>query len=102
MCHRLKAKLMIDDSIENALKCIHADPPVPVLLFGDNEWNQRESKYADISKELSFDQRLEKEGGREFWKEETVEIPEGAPLTRVKGWDEVVAWVEAAKKDGRI
>lgn len=102
MCHRLKAKLMIDDSIENCLKCVHADPPVPTLLFGENAWNERESKYSDIKTEMSFDQRLEKEGGREFWKEEKVELPAGAPLTRVKGWDEVVAYVEAAKKDGKI
>lgn len=93
---------MIDDSLENCLKCVHADPPVPTLLFGDNAWNQRESKYTDIKAELSFDQKLEKEGGREFWKEEVVELPKGAPLTRVKGWDEVVAYVEAAKKDGKI
>ncbi|THH29738.1 hypothetical protein EUX98_g4458 [Antrodiella citrinella] len=102
VCHKLKAKLMIDDSVENSLKCIHADPPVPVLLFGNNEWNQRESKFTDITQELSFEQRLEKEGGREFWKEEKVEFPEGAPLTRVKGWEDIVAWVQAAKKDSRI
>ena len=93
---------MIDDSIENSLKCVHANPPVPVLLFGNNEWNQRESKYSNINEELSFEQRLAQEGGREFWKEEKVHIPEGAPLTRVNGWDEVVAWVEAAKDEGRL
>lgn len=93
---------MIDDSIENALKCVNASPPVPTLLFGDNEWNKRESKYSDINAELSFAQKLEKEGGREFWKEEKVVVPEGAPLTRVKDWTEVVAWVEEAQKAGKL
>lgn len=102
VCHRLGAKLMIDDSVENALKCVKADPPVPTLLFGDREWNKRESRYDDISTELSFEQKLEKEGGREFWKEEKVVIPEGAPLTRVKDWAEVIAWVEEAKKAGKL
>lgn len=100
VCHKLGAKLLIDDSIENALKCLHADPPVPVLLFGDREWNKRESKYENINTELSFEQRLEKEGGREFWKEENVEIPEGAPLTRVNDWVELVAWVEETRHAG--
>lgn len=86
---------MIDDSLENGLKCAKATPPVPILLFGDNQWNQREAKYANIKDELSFDERLKKEGGREFWKDENVTIPEGLPLVRVKGWQDVVRWVEA-------
>ncbi|KAI0080025.1 hypothetical protein K474DRAFT_1658267 [Panus rudis PR-1116 ss-1] len=105
VCHKLGAKLLIDDSLENALKCVQANPPVPVILFGDNEWNKRESTYKDISQELSFEQRLEKEGpGKEWWKEDEkkVQIPEGAPLVRVKDWEEVVRWVEEAKKSGKL
>ena len=93
---------MIDDSVENCLKCINADPPVPTILFGDREWNKRESKYGDISTELSFAQKFEKEGGREFWKEERVVIPESAPLKRVRDWAEAVAWVEEAKRSGKL
>ena len=96
------AKFLIDDSLENAMKCLDHSPPIRVLLFGDNEWNKRESKYTDIKTELSFDQRLKKEGGREFWKEEAVKIPEGAPLTRVNGWDEVIAWVEEQRQKGEL
>ncbi|KAH9945618.1 hypothetical protein B0H21DRAFT_429036 [Amylocystis lapponica] len=94
VCRKIGARLMIDDSVENALKCATADPPMPVLLFGDNQWNQRVATYGDIKDELSFAQKLEKEGGREFWKEETVTIPEGAPMTRVKDWHGVVRWVK--------
>ena len=92
------AKFLIDDSLENALKCVNHIPPIQVLLFGDNQWNKRESKYSDIKTELSFAQRLEKEGGRKFWKDEEVQIADDASLRRVTGWDEVVAWVEEQRK----
>ena len=104
MCRRLGALLMIDDSVENALKCVTADPPVPVLLFGDYMWNQRVGRYSDITKETSFEDKLAREGGREFWKEESAdrEVPPGAPLTRVKGWREVVEWVEKRREEGKL
>ena len=79
--------------MENALQCAGASPAVPVLLFGDYEWNKRQSGPQDIGDEMSFNARLANEGGREFWKEERVEIPEGTPLWRVKDWGEVVKWV---------
>ena len=85
---------MIDDSAENALKCATANPPMPVLLFGNNEWNRRLSKFGSMQDELSFAEKLEKEGGRQYWKEETLTLPEGAPLMRVKDWQAVVSWVE--------
>ncbi len=73
-----------------------------MLLFGKNEWNQRLSKYNDIKDELSFEQRLEKEGGREFWKEENIVIPEGIPLTRVDNWEGVLRWVEEQRSQGKL
>lgn len=96
------AKFLIDDSLENALKCVYHIPPTQVLLFGDNQWNKRESKYTDIKTELSFAERLEKEGGREFWKDEEVQIPDEAPLKRVDSWEEVVAWVEEQRKAEKL
>lgn len=102
MCKKLNAKFLVDDSLENALKCATHAEPTPVLLFGDNAWNQRESKYTDIKDELSFAQRLEKEGGREFWKDEVTAIPEGVPLTRVKNWGEVIQWVESQRREGKL
>lgn len=102
VCKKLNAKFLVDDSLENALKCVTHPEPTPVLLFGDNAWNQRESKYTNIKDELSFAQRLEKEGGREFWKDEVAKIPEGVPLTRVKNWEEVIQWVESQRKEGKL
>jgi len=93
VCHKLGAKFMIDDSMENALKCARADPPVPVLLFGEYAWNEREAKFGDMREEMSFEERLKKEGGREFWHDDDVkELPKG--LIRVKNWEEVVRWVQ--------
>ena len=56
----------------------------------------------DIKDELSFAQRLEKEGGREFWKDENTVIPDGVPLTKVKDWKEVIAWVEEQREQGKL
>jgi hypothetical protein len=77
---------------------VNASEPLPVLLFGDYEWNKRLSSADDTQ----FDIRLAACGGREFWKEETVLIPEGAALWRVKCWNEVVQWVRQAQAEGRI
>ncbi|KAK0465213.1 uncharacterized protein EV420DRAFT_1513328 [Desarmillaria tabescens] len=95
VCADLNARILIDDSSENALQCATAVPVATrVLLFGDYEWNKRISGPGDASDDMSFDIRLESHGGKEFWKEETVDIPEGAPLERVKDWSEVVRWVK--------
>ncbi len=95
---------MIDDSIENALKCVTAVPPVPVLLFGNYQWNSRIGRYGDVKLEVSFEEKLKRENGREFWKEESAqlknEIPPGVPLTRVKNWGEVLEWVEKKRAEG--
>ena len=97
---------MIDDSAENSLKCATADPPVPVLLFGDYAWNKRVGRYSDVKAEVSFEEKLKREGGREFWKDDAAqlekEIPPGAPLTRVKNWDEVLEWVEKKRAEGLL
>jgi len=104
VCADLKARLLIDDSSENALQVSTsssaATPPTPVLLFGQYEWNKRLSSHADAMDTMTFDNRLQIEGGKEFWKDERLEdhIPEGAPLHRVKDWQEVVRWVRAELK----
>ena len=102
MCNDLKAVLLIDDSAENAISCASAAKPVPTLLFGDYEWNKRMCTPADGKDDTTYDIRLQKEGGREFWKEETVPIPEGAPLWRVRDWGEAVRWIRARKEEGKL
>lgn len=51
---------------------------------------------------MTFDIRLKAAGGKEFWKEETLEVPEGAPLHRVKDWAEVVRWIRNRREEGRL
>lgn len=103
VCADLKARLLIDDSSENALQVSTsssaATPPTPVLLFGHYEWNKRLSLHSDAVDTMAFETRLQIEGGREFWKYERFEdhIPEGAPLHRVRDWEEVVQFVKSAR-----
>ena len=119
VCADLKAQVLIDDSSENAIECSTALPVATrVLLFGDYEWNKRISGPGDGelvlfrhpinltaitgAEEMSFDRRLALAGGREFWKKEKLEIPDGAPVDRVKDWSEVIRWITAARHEGRI
>ncbi|TFK36813.1 hypothetical protein BDQ12DRAFT_685924 [Crucibulum laeve] len=102
VCNDLGAKLLIDDSAENAIQVVTATKPTPVLLFGNYPWNQRISGSQDARDEMSFDIRFEASGGHEFWKDETIPVPDGAPLLRVKDWSEVVRWVHKARNDGKM
>lgn len=102
VCADLGAKLLIDDSIENAMQCATATPPTTTLLFGNYQWNQRMCGPGDDKDEMAFDQRLASEGGREFWKDDVVSIPDGALLYRVKDWSEAVRWVQRARTEGKL
>ncbi|KIM85455.1 hypothetical protein PILCRDRAFT_817479 [Piloderma croceum F 1598] len=103
VCLSLGAKLLIDDSLENALLCASHTPPTPVLLFGDYEWNKRQSLSTDHRNDMTFARRLETEGP-EFWKndDQKVVYPEGAPLWRVRDWGETIRWIEKAREQGKI
>ena len=89
----MNVKLLIDDSVENALSCASASPPVPVLLFGDYPWNQRYSSLDESKDHLGYEDRLQFEGGKHWWLEESVELPES--VTRVKDWKAAVEYVKA-------
>ncbi|KAJ7283358.1 hypothetical protein C8J57DRAFT_1292269 [Mycena rebaudengoi] len=102
VCADLKAQVLIDDSAENAMKCSTASSPTRVLLFGDYEWNKRISGAGDGADEMCFDRRLAAAGGKEFWKDETLIVPDGVPLFRVKDWSETVRWIRTARMEGRI
>ncbi|KAF9023401.1 hypothetical protein BDZ89DRAFT_1018191 [Hymenopellis radicata] len=94
VCFDLGARLLIDDSSENAIQCATAHPNATrVLLFGNYEWNQRISSQQDYNDSMSYDIRLLAEHGREFWKAESLQIPDGVPLERVRDWAEVVRWI---------
>ncbi|KAK7468584.1 hypothetical protein VKT23_003088 [Stygiomarasmius scandens] len=111
VCADLNARLLIDDSAENALQVATSSmtnaspsPPTPVLLFGQYEWNKRISLPSDQNDLMVFETRLKNEENKEFWKEERLEdrIPDGAPLYRAKDWGEVVRWVKKAREEGRL
>jgi hypothetical protein len=86
--------LLIDDALENAISVVKAASPTPVLLFGQYEWNRRLSQPGDNNDQMSFDTRFKVEGGRKFWQDEKVELPEDLPLWRVDDWNMVVKWIE--------
>jgi hypothetical protein len=114
VCQELRAHALVDDSLENALACMAADPPVRVLLFGDTEWGTRRSVVNGLKRpgdldgsiiqlgmaegidvtQMGFHERLRFEGGRRFW-EEDAKAQESLACTRVRDWLAVVAWVEA-------
>jgi len=100
VCRKLGARLMIDDSLENALKCAHAEPPQPILLFGDYQWNKHKAVYKDIKDEVNYEERVKRYGGdaSAFLKEDEIEIPEGQWPVRVKDWDAVVRWIQENMK----
>ncbi|KAF8898466.1 hypothetical protein BD779DRAFT_1484082 [Infundibulicybe gibba] len=100
VCAELKARVLIDDSLENAMQCAAAEPPIPVLLFGDYQWNRRISGAGDASDEMTFDRRLKAGNGKEFWKHESFDIPLGSPVHRVKDWGEVIRWVQSERERG--
>lgn len=86
------AKLLIDDSLENVVSCAKADPPIQCVLFGDYQWNKRESRLERPEDHLGYNVRLEFEHGREWWKDEVAEVPEG--VTRLFDWPSVVQFVK--------
>ncbi|KAI5123754.1 hypothetical protein M0805_000345 [Coniferiporia weirii] len=103
VCHRIGAKLLIDDSAENALACARdASPPIPVLLFGDYSWNKRVSLLEQPQDQLGFQDRLAFEVGREWWKEEDVNKVLPANVKRVNDWSEVVVYIEKCKAEGLL
>ena len=76
------------------MQCITASPAVPVLLFGEYEWNKRLSSAEDTREEMTYEVRLTANEGRKFWESEQLEIPDGAPLKRVKDWTDVVRSIQ--------
>jgi len=100
VCHRLNAKVLIDDSVENALSCSQADPPINVLLFGAYQWNQRESRLEHPQDHLGYKERLEFEGGKRWWEEECVALP--GNVVRIPDWGKVVDWIRKHRAEGLI
>ncbi|OAX44907.1 hypothetical protein K503DRAFT_13335 [Rhizopogon vinicolor AM-OR11-026] len=109
VCIDIGAKLLIDDSLENALACVNYIPldgvakPPPVLLFGSYEWNKRLSLASEERDDMVYDVRFKIEGGK-FLDEDVKRGDEALEqanakysVRRVKDWSEVVRHVTKVK-----
>ena len=111
VCIRIGARLLIDDSLENALACAeyftHSGDCVPpsVLLFGGYQWNKRLSLYEDEHDDMAYARRVElARGSTDFLVEDIRKGEEALAranakrlnfVQRVKDWREVVSCVQA-------
>jgi hypothetical protein len=81
--------LLIDDLLETAL-AFGRTANRPILLFGDYEWNKR----VDMGGPWTFDDKLALEGGKEWWKDDTISLRSEDKIWRVKDWAEVLEWLK--------
>lgn len=111
VCIRIGAKLLIDDSLENAMACAEYVSPSgevapPVLLFGDYQWSTRPSLPEDERDDMAYARRVELGNGGTDFLVEDVRLGEEALaranqkrrnfVQRAKNWKEVVSHVEAS------
>lgn len=113
VCIRIGAKLLIDDSLENAMTCAEYVSPngdgvaPPVLLFGDYQWNKRLSLPEDEHDDVTYERRVELgNGSTDFLVEDARQGEEALAranekrrnsVQRVKDWKAVVSYVEASE-----
>ncbi|KAI6005117.1 hypothetical protein F5J12DRAFT_834830 [Pisolithus orientalis] len=117
VCMDIGAKLLIDDSVENAMACMRHTAesgggvaPPHVLLFGSYEWNKRLSQHSEEQDDMVYAKRIEVEGDNRFLERDVIHCEEelrkvNSPKVRVKrvqDWNEVVAHVEAERAAGRL
>lgn len=104
IAHQIGARLLIDDSIENALDCATASPPVPVLLFGAYPWNRFASSQDTPEDMLAHDERIrrgidteraERLGEQLRWTGEDIGQALPLEIKRVRDWNEVVEFVKS-------
>lgn len=85
----IKADLFIDDHHGNLEPITSGENPIPCLLFGDYPWNRARSGLITPGDHMTYDDR--QQAGLGMTRED---IEEGLYLNRVKGWKDVVEWVE--------
>lgn len=81
--------MLIDDLLETAL-AFGRIANRPILLFGDYEWNKR----VDTGGPWTFDDKLALEGGKEWWKDDTIDLRREDKIWRVQNWEEVLEWLK--------
>jgi hypothetical protein len=85
----MQSVLLIDDSLGTALQ-FGRDANRPVFLFGDYEWNKR----VDTDERWAFDDRVALEGGKEWWKDDTISLSSEDRIRRVRSWEDVLHMLE--------
>ena len=85
----MQSVLLIDDSLETAL-AFGRNANRPVLLFGDYEWNRR----VDVGDPWTFDDKFALEGGKEWWKDDTIDLRGKDRIWRAQNWEEVLRWLK--------
>lgn len=89
MLRAINASLFIDDHHGNLEPIIHADPPVPCLLFGKYPWNRSRSGVSSPVELMSYDERIL--AGLDLQLEAITECDK---LARAETWEDVVGWVK--------
>jgi hypothetical protein len=83
--------LLVDDSLENAFACARDAAPLPVLLFGNWQWNKRRSLLRQEPGTLDYLSYVERQALGMSWMDEAIgdnELPPG--IERVFSWPGVV------------
>lgn len=88
ICQLVGAKLLVDDSIENAYN-VYENTDIPVALYGDWQWNKKTLDKAAAASPKSYAQRLA-DGEEE--RTDDAELPER--IYRTMQWSDVVELVE--------
>lgn len=117
ICVDIGARLLIDDSVENAVACVQhvvessgTVTPPHVLLFGSYEWNKRLSRRSEERDDMMYARRMEVEGDNQFLERDVIHCKEELRkansnkirVKRVQNWNEVIAHVEAERAAGRL
>lgn len=84
ICKLVNAKLLIDDSIENAYE-VNSHAGIPVCLYGDWAWNKKEMHEDAAISPKSYQQRLE---CGEVEDQKDAQLPEG--IIRCVRWADAV------------
>lgn len=77
--------------MENAFTCVKDANPIPVLLFGNWQWNKRRSLMREEPGSLDYLSYKERQALGMSWMDETIsddELPSG--IDRVYSWPGVV------------
>lgn len=84
ICKLVDAKLLIDDSIENAYE-VNSNAGIPVCLYGDWAWNKKAMHEKVANDPRSYQQRLD---SGDVEDEQDAKLPEG--IIRCIKWSDAV------------